>query len=58
MKARLMRSWGLATALVAAFAAAPSPSAPSRRAPRAPAVALAGSWYPRAAPTSSRGRTS
>jgi MEMO1 family protein len=47
MKARLMRSWGLATALVAALAAAPvtfgpEPSLAARTRP----PALAGSWYP------------
>ena len=47
MKTRLMRSWGLATALVAAFAAAPvtfgpEPSLAARTRP----PALAGSWYP------------
>jgi AmmeMemoRadiSam system protein B/AmmeMemoRadiSam system protein A len=47
VKTRLMRSWGLATALVVAFAAAPvtfgpEPSLAARTRP----AALAGSWYP------------
>jgi AmmeMemoRadiSam system protein B/AmmeMemoRadiSam system protein A len=47
MKARLMRSWGLATALVAAFAAAPVTFGPEpSRAARTRPSALAGSWYP------------
>ncbi|HXK08408.1 MAG TPA: AmmeMemoRadiSam system protein B [Vicinamibacteria bacterium] len=47
MKARLMHSWGLATALVAAFAAAPVTFGPeASRAGRTRPAALAGSWYP------------
>ncbi|HUL79481.1 MAG TPA: AmmeMemoRadiSam system protein B [Vicinamibacteria bacterium] len=47
MKARLMRSWGLATALVAALAAAPVTFGPeTSRASRTRPAALAGSWYP------------
>ncbi len=47
MKARLMRSWGLATALVAVLAAAPVTFGPeASRAVRTRAPALAGSWYP------------
>jgi hypothetical protein len=43
----MMRSWGLATALVAAFAAAPVTFGPeSSRAARTRAPALAGTWYP------------
>jgi AmmeMemoRadiSam system protein B/AmmeMemoRadiSam system protein A len=47
MKTRLMRSWALATVLVAAFAAAPVTFGPEpSRAARTRASALAGSWYP------------
>ena len=47
MKTRLMRSWALATALVAAFAAAPVTFGPEvSRAARTRPSALAGSWYP------------
>jgi MEMO1 family protein len=47
MKARLMRSWGLATALVAVLAAAPVTFGPEpSRAARTRPSALAGSWYP------------
>jgi len=47
VKTRLMRSWGLATALVAAFAAAPVTFGPEpSRAARTRPPALAGSWYP------------
>jgi AmmeMemoRadiSam system protein B/AmmeMemoRadiSam system protein A len=47
MKTRLMRSWALATALVAAFAAAPVTFGPeASRAARTRPSALAGSWYP------------
>ena len=47
MKNRLMRSWGLATALVAALAAAPVTFGPEpSRAARTRPSALAGSWYP------------
>jgi AmmeMemoRadiSam system protein B/AmmeMemoRadiSam system protein A len=47
MKTRLMRSWGLATALVAALAAAPVTFGPEpSRAARTRPSALAGSWYP------------
>jgi AmmeMemoRadiSam system protein B/AmmeMemoRadiSam system protein A len=47
MKRRLMRSWGLATALVAVLAAAPVTFGPeASRAARTRPPALAGSWYP------------
>jgi hypothetical protein len=51
MKTRLMRSWGLATALVALLAAAPVTFGPElglepSRAARTRPPALAGSWYP------------
>ena len=47
MRARLMRSWGLATALVAVLAAAPVTFGPeASRAARTRPSALAGSWYP------------
>ncbi|HSD67680.1 MAG TPA: AmmeMemoRadiSam system protein B, partial [Vicinamibacteria bacterium] len=47
MKTRLMRSWGLATALVAVLAAAPVTFGPElSRASRTRPAALAGSWYP------------
>ncbi|HSD26340.1 MAG TPA: AmmeMemoRadiSam system protein B [Vicinamibacteria bacterium] len=47
MKTRLMRSWGLATALVAVLAAAPVTFGPEpSRAARTRPPALAGSWYP------------
>ncbi len=47
MKTRLMRSWGLATALVAALAAAPVTFGPEpSKAARTRPSALAGSWYP------------
>ena len=47
MKARLMRSWGLATALVAVLAAAPVTFGPEpSQAARTRPSALAGSWYP------------
>jgi MEMO1 family protein len=47
VRARLMRSWGLATALVAVLAAAPVTFGPeASRAARTRPSALAGSWYP------------
>jgi AmmeMemoRadiSam system protein B/AmmeMemoRadiSam system protein A len=47
MKARLVRSWGLATALVAVLAAAPVTFGPeTSRAARTRPPALAGTWYP------------
>ena len=47
MKVRLLPSWGLATALVAAFAAAPVTFGPEpSHAARTRPPALAGSWYP------------
>src|SRR5512136_2895322 len=47
MKTRWLRSWGLATAMVAALAAAPVTFAPEvSGAARTRPAALAGGWYP------------